>query len=153
MLFRVSAKTRRPKVVSARIKADQQLGRDVGAALIASINRNVFQQKQGSGAPLKRNKSSTLVQKQRKGRGSKSLIDEQHRLLKPSTFKAELRDNEIAVTARSSAFGRVLQILKRKGYRGWNRPDKRGMRAIKAALVKWIKREIFRATGKKVGRR
>lgn len=127
-------------------KLSRKFWREVGEAVRAGILENILTQRQGGGGALKRNSPRTRARKQREGRGSRALVDRLHRFVKGGngSWRLTLLPGGVGVTvdAANDELGKLVEYVKAKGYVGWDEPNEGVIGAIRAALVREIRRQF-----------
>ncbi len=137
----------------------------VGKAIEDSILQNIDRQKQADGSALQRNAPSTLAVKARWGRGSKSLVDDDHRFVGKGGSSWTILERktggrgivvgpaslELAILSRqlqSGRFGKGMKAGKTRRYTGWMGINKKAWAAIRKLVRKEIERLIKKAERK-----
>ena len=143
---------------------------DIGKIGEASILDNIKRQQKATGAPLPRNKQSTIDRKEEKGRPPLSLVDQYHRFVRKNSgswaSQVVLRRQWVIVKPANPEIRQLSQWVqeggkgrgkikrgKRKGerkttggtkrYRGWFGLNREAKAAIKWLIRDWIIR-MFR---------
>ena len=126
-----------------------------------SIIDNILQQKQATGAPLKKNAPGTIRRKMAEGKAPRSLVDQYNRFIQMmrkswvwTITGAGTTKQQISIKPNSqiTAGGISLRVLnesvQKKGYVGWFAANKAAIAAIKTVMGNYIK-----TAAKALGRR
>ena len=123
-----------------------------GKVVVQSIHRNIKNQVQGDGSPLKRNAPSTMERKRRKGRVQRSLVDQFRRFVSRAMSFSVTASKSI-VTIRPTGYSgggkvgvdKLSGYVQKMGYTGWFAIDSMGAKKIRFIVRKRIQHVLAKS--------
>jgi hypothetical protein len=140
---KVEAKVRKkaqiPKLVLPKTFWEQ-----VAVVVSGSILDNIVKQRQADGQPLKKNAPTTLLRKLAHGRGSRSLVDKEHRFVQGSgmSWRATYfyaNNAGVRIGPATTQLRDLVRFLAEKGYSGYIGVSQSCRSALKALLKQQLK--------------
>lgn len=131
------------------LRLDQHDKDRVARVVLGDVLNNIKQQKQADGSPLKRNNLGTLRRKQAEGKEPWSLVDEEHRFVRPANWLMGWT-GEKTLTVEPGMLGgdppldELVEKVQRAGYTGWFAMSAAGFEAVQVLLKQFIKNAIRR---------
>jgi hypothetical protein len=134
----------------ALVLSDNEKDR-LGKLLLGGIMQNIKQQEQADGSPLKRNAPGTEKRKRNAGKPALSLVDEEHRFVKPGNWaRTWSTDGSQVVVIEPLDVGgpptlkELVRDLQVAGYTGWFGASKETVAAAVQLMRDWLRRAIRR---------
>ena len=146
-MVRVSI-TRERKFVAPELKLGDADKTKIAKVILGDVLNNIKQQKQADGTPLKRNRPGTTSRKQAEGKPPLSLVDEEHRFVKPGNWIASWGDKTL--TVEPGAVGgpptlkELVEDVQIRGYTGWFGVTREAVAAVQILLKSFIRSAIRR---------
>lgn len=135
--------------IPPKVRLDRQAYEEIGDACTASILRNIQEQRQADGSPLKQNAQGTQERKLREGKPLLSLVDEEHRFVKGrgDSWAVRASDDEVVVEPATEEFAEIVGYVQERGYVGWFGPSAEGWSVIRGIIRKALERILRSVTG------
>jgi hypothetical protein len=123
----------------------------LGKLVLGDVLNNIKEQKQADGSRLEPNKPGTIARKQAEGKRPLSLVDEEHRFVKPANWDCTWEDATLTVEPGDRGGPPTLRELVEHvqtpphQYTGWFGITREGLEAVRETLKQILKSAIQRA--------
>jgi hypothetical protein len=121
----------------------------IAKVILGDVLNNIKQQKQADGSPLRRNRPSTTRRKEAEGKPPLSLVDEEHRFVKPANWDCSWNDKNLTIAPGDRGGSPPLKELNESvqlaDYVGWFGTTAEAVAAVKVLLISFIRSALRRA--------
>ena len=140
---------RERKFVAPELRLGDSDRAKIAKVILGDVLNNIKQQKQADGSPIKRNRTSTSARKQAEGKPPLSLVDEEHRFVKPGNWIAGWTGDKTLTIEPGMVGGPptlrdLVTSVQMSGYTGWFAVTIEAVGAVQVLLKNFIRSAIRR---------